>query len=46
MGESGSYSTVLSVLCDSVPISMNTPTLVSVNPTNITIKWAELTDMT
>lgn len=40
------YSNVLPVTCDTVPISMTAPTLVEVNPSDITIKWDALTDST
>ena len=46
MGSSTSYSPVLTVACDTVPISMTTPRKVSVAPSIIVIEWDALTDMT
>ena len=40
------YSNTLTVVCDKIPQSMTGLTAASVNPTNITISWSELTDMT
>ena len=43
---SSTYSANLAVTCDTVPISMNTPTMVSVAPSIIVIAWDALSDMT
>lgn len=43
MGLTTSYSTVLTMVADKIPQSMGALTLVSINPTNSTISWADLT---
>lgn len=43
IGLTTSYSAVLTMVADKIPQSMGALTLVSINPTNCTISWADLT---
>lgn len=46
LGSNTSYSPILSVLCDDYPSGMGPLTAASVDPTNMTITWTELSDET